>query len=405
MGNIKDKVAIIGMGCTPFGELWDKGYSDLIIDAAYEAAEDAGIDLKDVEAGFIGNLHSGLLTAAPLSESLQWDCKPVTRVENNCATGAEALRVAAFSVASGMYDVVLALGVEKCKDGGSGMLEAPGTTHPVLVTGSAPASFAKAAVRYFEQYGISREEGKRLISTIAVKNHFNGSLSPKAMFRKSIAIETAIRAPIIAWPLGLYDCCPVSDGAAAAIVCRADLAKKRFKKDNPILIKGVGLAAGRIDPAKGKYIPDRDITFFDETWAAAKQAYDQAGVKDPRKEISLAEVHDCFTITEMLIYESLGFCPKGKAKEDMDAGSFNLRGVYGQSDSELLPVNPDGGLKAFGHPVGASGLRMVYEGYNQLLGKAGARQIKDVKLALSHSQGGMAGHGFQSVVTIIGRKD
>jgi len=394
MGNIKDKVAIIGMGCTRFGELWDKGVPDMIIEAAYEAYEDAGVGPKDIEAVFVGNVSSGYWTGASATEALQLDKIPSTRVENNCATAAEALRVGAFAVASGMYDVVLCLGFEKLKDYGSGLLEMPGSMHPISTVGSAPASFAKSAVRYFEKYGLSREEGKRIIAQIAVKNHYNGSLHPKAHFRRPITLETALNAPIIAWPLGLFDCCPVTDGAAAAIITCSDLAKK-FTEDY-VLIKGLGLAIGRIDPFKGKFRPDVDITFWDETAAAAKQAYEQVGIKDPRKEISLAIVHDCFTITELIIYESLGFSPIGRGKEDVDAETFTLKGE--------LPINTDGGLKSFGHPVGASGLRMVYELYNQFLGRAGQRQLKDPKLGLAHSQGGTPGM-FQSSVTIIGPRD
>jgi acetyl-CoA C-acetyltransferase len=391
MGTIKDKVAIIGMGCTKFGEIWDKGIPDLIIEAAYEAFEDAGIGPKDVQAAWIGNLHSGQMTGAFLTEALQLDMIPCTRVENNCASGAEAIRNAAFSVAAGMYDVALAVGVEKLKDYGSGMLEAPATYHPTLVAGSAPSAFARSAVRYFERYGLSREQGKRTIAKIAVKNHHNGTMHPKAMFQREVTIDAVMNAPFLSWPLGIFDCCPVSDGAAAAIVTRPELAKK-FTKEW-VNMKGSGLAVGRINPFQGKYRTAYEGTFWDETAAAAKQAYEQAGVKNPRKEISLAEVHDCFSITELIIYESLGFSPIGKGKEDVDSGFFTIKGE--------LPVNPDGGLKSFGHPIGASGLRMIYEGYNQLLGRAGARQQKNPKLALAHSQGGTPG-AFEAAVTIIG---
>jgi acetyl-CoA C-acetyltransferase len=390
MGDIKDKVAIIGIGCTKFGELWDKGIDDLIIDSTYEALDDAGIGLDQCEAAVMGTLSSGLLTAAPLAEALAFDNKPVSRVENNCASGADALRYAAFSVASGMYDIVLAVGVEKSKDMGSGSLEAVGTLHPVTTIGSAPAAFGKAAVRYCEQYGLSREQLKRTLAKIAVKGHYNGSLHPKAHFRKPIVLEAAVQAPLVAWPLGLFDCCPVTDGAAAAIVCRADMAKKFGEH---VIIKAIGLATGRIDPCKGKYYEDRDITFFQESYTAAQQAYDQMGIKNPRKEISTANIHDCFTITEFLLYETLGFSPVGNAKPDVDAGNFTLKGD--------LPVNTDGGLKAFGHPVGASGIRMIYECYNQLLGRAGPRQIKDPKIGMQLSQGGMAGHGMQSLCTLV----
>jgi len=394
MGNIKDKVAIIGMGCTRFGELWDKGVPDMIIESAYEAYEDAGVGPKDIEAVFVGNVSSGYWTGASVTEALQLDNIPSTRVENNCATAAEALRVGAFAVASGMYDVVLCLGFEKLKDYGSGLLEMPGSMHPISTVGSAPASFAKSAVRYFEKYGLSWEEGKRIMAKIAVKNHYNGSLHPKAHFRRAVTLETVLNAPMIAWPLGLFDCCPVTDGAAAAILTRADLAKNF--KDDYVLIKGLGLAVGRIDPFKGKFRADTDITFWDESAAAAKQAYEQVGIKDPRKEISMAEVHDCFTITELIIYESLGFSPIGRGGEDVDAGTFTLEGD--------LPINMDGGLKSFGHPVGASGLRMVYEVYNQIRGAAGPRQMKNPGLGLAHSQGGTPG-AFQSSVTILGPRD
>ncbi len=267
----------------------------------------------------------------------------------------------------------------------------PGSLHPITVVGSAPASFAKSAVQYFEKYKIPFDKGKEVLAKIAVKNHANGALSPKAHFRRAITLETALKAPIIAWPLGLFDCCPVTDGAACAIITRADKAKS-IKKDH-VMIKGLGLSVGRIDPFKGKFRSDVDITFWDETWVAAQQAYQQVGIKDPRKEIGSAEVHDCFTITELIIYESLAFCDRGKGPEEVEKESFTLKGD--------LPVNTDGGLKSFGHPVGASGLRMVYELYNQQLGRAGERQLKNPKLGLAHSQGGTPGM-FQASVTIVG---
>jgi len=394
MGSIKDKVAIIGMGCTQFGDLWNKGVSDLIIDCCYEAYEDAGVGPKDIEAVFVGNVSSSMWTGATVTEALELDKIPATRVENNCATAAEALRVGAFSVAAGMYDTVLCVGFEKLKDYGSGALEMPGGMHPITVVGSAPSSFSKSAIRYFEQYKIPYDKGKEILAKIAVKNHANGALHPKAQFRRPITLEQAINAPIIAWPLGLFDCCPVTDGAAAAIITRADKAKS-YTKDY-CLIKGLGLSVGRIDPFKGKFRPDVDITFWDETWIAAQQAYEQTGIKNPRKEIGSAEVHDCFTITELIIYESLGFCPRGKGPEEVEAESFALKGD--------LPINTDGGLKCFGHPVGASGLRMIYELYNQQLGRAGERQVKNPKLGLAHSQGGTPGM-FQASVTIIGPRD
>jgi acetyl-CoA C-acetyltransferase len=375
MESIKDKVAIIGMGLCKFGENWEQGADDMIIEAAYEAYEDAGIEPSDIQAAWVGTLYSGV-AGVTLAEPLKLPRIPVTRVENYCATGHEAIRNASFAVACGMYDVVLACGFEKLKDTGAGGLGVGRGMHPVLEgRRTAPSTFAFIATRYFHTYGLSPEEGKRTLAKIAVKNHHNGSMSPKAHFQREVTLEQVINAPFIAWPLGLFDCCPTTDGAAAAIITRADLAKK-FRPD-PIYIKGIGFAANQILP---HFEPGFDWTGFEMNRSAASQAYDQAGIRDPRKEINVAIVHDCFTITEMIDCEDLGFSPKGRAKEDIDAGTFTLEGE--------LPVNSDGGLKAFGHPIGASGIRMTYEVYKQLQGKAGPRQIKNVQRGLSHTLGG-----------------
>ncbi len=393
MGTIRDQVAIVGMGCSKFGEHWDKGRDDLIIEAAYEAYEDAGIGPRDIQAAFSGTLFGGV-TPATLAEPLQLDYIPISRVEANCATGLDALRFACFAVACGMYDLVLAIGFEKGKDTGVGFLTYPYGLHPAFPIGSAPGSYAFGAQRYFHKYNITPEEGKQMLAQIAVKNHRNGAMHPKAHFQREVTLEQVMRAPIMAWPLGLFDCCPTTDGAAAAIVTRADLAKNFG--DDYILVKGLGLAVGRTSPYRGWARSDVDYTFWEETDHAARQAYEQAGVHDPRREITMAEVHDCFTITELINYESLGFSPVGKGKEDVEAGTFTLEGS--------LPVNTDGGLKAFGHPIGASGLRMVYELYNQLLGRAGPRQLKNPNLGLAHAQGGVPG-AFQAMVVIVGPRD
>lgn len=302
-----------------------------------------------------------------------------------------------MAVASGMYDVAMAVGFEKCKDSGTGALTFPYGVHPAYGVTSAPCAFAMAALAYFKKYGLTVEEGKRTIAKIAVKNHHNGSMSPKAHFQREITLEQALNAPMIAYPLGLFDCCPTTDGAAAAIVVRSDIAKNF--RDDYVLVKGFGLSVGRRDVYSGRTRPasDFDYTVWRETEEAAKQVYDQLGIKNPREEISVANVHDCFTITELIIYESLGFSPKGQGKEDVDSGFFTLDGG--------LPVNTDGGLKAFGHPIGASGLRKVYEPYKQLQGKAGPRQIKNIGLGLSHSQGGNPTGGFEGLITVLGPRD
>ena len=232
---------------------------------------------------------------------------------------------------------------------------------------SAPASFAYLANRYFHHYGLAPEFGKRLLAEIAVKNHYNGSLNPKAHFHNRLTVEQVMRAPIVAWPLGLFDCCGVSDGAAAAVVVRADMAKN-FRPD-PIYVKALALSAGS---RQGCMRNDYDYVHVEENVIASKMAYEQAGIKEPRKEISLAEVHDCFTCHELILYEDLGFSPRGRARDDIEAGTFTLTGE--------LPVNSDGGLKCFGHPLGASGLRMMYELYKQLQEKGGPRQVKESEI-------------------------
>jgi len=392
---IKDKAAIIGMGCVKFGENWEQSAADMIIDATYEAYEDAGIEPKDINAAWVGTSQGGV-RGTQLAVPLKLEYIPISRLENACATATDAFRNACYAVAAGVYDIALAVGVEKIKDTGFSGLETSYARHtaqgtwldPEVFVGM-PAQFALAATRYFHRYGLSYDEGKRTLAKISMKSHHNGTLSPKAHLHREITLEQAINAPIIAWPLGLFDCCGVSDGASAAIVTRPDLAKK-FRGDY-ITVKGLGITCGA---SQAELQDDYDFTHFEETVTAARLAYQEAGIKEPRKEIDLASVHDCFSITELINYEDLGFSPRGKAKEDVDAGTFTLEGD--------LPVNTDGGLKCFGHPVGASGLRMIYEIYKQLQGKAGPRQLKDPKIGLTHNLGGLPGR-FTCAVTILGR--
>jgi len=241
------------------------------------------------------------------------------------------------------------------------------------------------ATGYFAKYGLTHEDGKRLLGQIAVKNHHNGSLCPKAHFQQEITLEQALNAPMIAYPLGLFDCCGVSDGAAVAIITRADLAKK-FRPD-PIYIKSVQICQG---PREGWISQTYDFAHVEETYRCGIAAYQEAGITNPRKELSIAEVHDCFSITELTIMEDLQFSPRGRVKEDIEAGTYTLEGE--------LPVNSDGGLKCFGHPIGATGLRMLYEVYQQLQGKAGKRQVKNPRLGLTHNQGGEPGAATVSVL-------
>ena len=390
MQGIKDRVAIIGMGCTKFGERWDASAADLMVDAAYEAYEDAGITSKDVQAAWLGTVQTSR-TGQPLAQALKLDYIPITRVENACATATDAFRNACYAVAAGIYDIALTVGVEKLKDSGfSGLAVGEGVGSEVTPPTPPPSQFALAATRYFHHYGIPYEEGKRTLAQIASKNHHNGTLNPKAHFQREVSVEQVMKAPMIAWPLGLYDCCGVSDGAAAAIITTPEIARS-FRSDY-VLVKGLGLAVGSF----GILRDDWDFVHFPENVRAAEASYQEAGITNPREEIDLAIVHDCFTITELIIAEDLGFSPRGKASEDVEAGTFTLEGD--------LPINTDGGLKCFGHPIGASGIRMIYEVYKQLQDKAGPRQVKKADLGLTHNLGGRPG-SFTASVAIFGRAE
>ncbi len=385
---IKDRIAIVGMGCTNFGEHWDKSSEDLLIDAAYQAYESAGVQPNDVDAYWLGTM--GQLSGLTLSVPLKIDYKPVTHVENFCATGSEALRQACYAVASGAYDIAMAIGVEKLKDSGfSGLVVGSPPNDGTLGNMTAPASFSLLAPAYFNKYGLEAAKGKEVLARIAWKNHRNGAKNPKAQFRKEVSMETILNSPKVADPLGVMDCSGVADGSAAAIVVRAEDAHKYTK--HPIYIKALSFVAG---PGEGPLAQDYDFTTFREVVASAKDAYKQAGITDPRQQISMAEVHDCFTPTELVLYEDLGFSPRGTAWQDVMNGFFDLDGG--------LPVNPDGGLKSFGHPIGASGLRMMYEMWLQLRGEAGPRQLDDPQLGLTHNLGGAPGKCV-SFVSIVGK--
>ena len=393
MESIKDKVAIIGMGCSQFGEMWDKGPTDLIVEACSEALEDAGIEAKDIQQAWFASLVSGA-TGARLSSALKLPYIPITRVENFCSGGSHALGNACYAVAAGVCDIALACGVEKLKDrsGGFAYPNPEPFDSSKIMPEIAPANmFAQIAVKLFKDRGWGYEEGRRTLAKISVKSHHNGTLNPKAHLRREITEEDVLNAPMVVYPFGLYDCCGVSDGAAAAIICRQDMAKNF--RDDFILVKAVSFASGS---GESRLFDDYDFLDTPETRMAAKRAYEQAGIKNPRKEISLAEVHDCFSIHEFMIYEQLGFSPPHGAKEDIEAGTFTLEGE--------LPVNTDGGLKCFGHPLSASGLRMVYEVYKQLQGKAGPRQVKNASIGLTHNVGGMTGY-LNAAVLLFGKRD
>src|SRR3954466_14861598 len=275
---IKDRVAIVGMGCTPFGEHWDKSTDDLLIDSTNEAFASVGLTKDDVDAYWLGTMGSGQGSGLTLSRPLKLDYKPVTRVENYCATGSEAFRNACYAVASGAYDVVMAIGVEKLKDSGySGLVVSSPANDGTSATVTAPASFSLLAPAYANKYGVDKDEMKDVLTRIAWKNHKNGALNPRAQFRKEVSKETIACSPIVAGPLGIFDCSGVSDGSAAAIIVRAEDAHRY--SDHPLYVKALSFIAG---PAAGPIDPSYDYTSFTEVVRSAEDAYHQAGIEDPR---------------------------------------------------------------------------------------------------------------------------
>src|SRR5262249_18036209 len=331
--SIRDRVAIVGMGCTPFGEHWGKSVDDMLIESSTDAFKSAGIGKDDIDAFWLGTSGSGA-SGLTLSRPLKLDYKPVTRVENMCATGSEAFRNACYAVASGAYDIVMAVGVEKLKDSGDSRLVGSVPPHDgTSVAMTAPAMFSLLAPAYREKFGVSEEEMKDVLTRIAWKNHYNGARNPRAQFRSEVPKEVICASPLIAGQLGIFDCSGVSDGSAAAIIVRAEDASKYT--DKPMYVKALSFAAG---PAAGPIDPSYDYTTFNEVVRCAEDAYQQAGISDPRSELAMAEVHDCFTPTELVLMEDLGFSSRGHAWKDVLDGAFDLEGD--------LPVNPDGGLKS-----------------------------------------------------------
>jgi acetyl-CoA C-acetyltransferase len=391
---IKDKVAILGMGCSNFGERWDVGYEHLLNESFSEALSDAGIERKQIEAVWLGSALERSLgnSAIPAATALRLEGIPVTRVENMCATGTEALRGAVYAVASGAVDIALAIGVEKLKDTGYGGLPTlgKGTLNDIWMPySSAPAGFAQLAAGYRAKHGISKEDLKKAIGRVSWKSHQNGAKNPKAHLRKAVEMDTILKAPIIAEPLGVFDCCGVSDGSACAIVTTPAIARALGKRDL-ITIKALQLSASA---GREWGTSSWDGSYVQNTRNAAKAAYKEAGISNPRKELSAMEVHDCFSITELVTMEDLGVSEDGHAWRDVLDGVFDADGE--------IPCQIDGGLKCFGHPIGASGLRMVYEHYLQLQGRAGARQLKNPQLGLSHNLGGVPYNGV-CAISIVG---
>ncbi|HEY2808234.1 MAG TPA: acetyl-CoA acetyltransferase [Steroidobacteraceae bacterium] len=388
---IRDRVAIIGMGCTHFSERWDAGPEDLMVEAVGEALTDAGIARDDIGAAWLGVFFDEQSTgksALPLSLALRLPNIPVTRVENLCATGTEALRGAVYAVAAGACDIALAVGVEKLKDTGyAGLPErTKGTFEDLYLPGStAPGAFAQLASAYGARHGFSMEQLREAMAHISVQSHANGARNPKAHLRNRITKEQVLAAPMIAYPLGMLDCCGVSDGAACAIVTTPEKARALGKRDF-VTVKALQLA-----PSNGVEMGHQswDGSYTLTTRLAAARAFVEAGIAKPREAIDLMEVHDCFSITQLVLMEDLGFSEPGRAPHDVLAGRYGPDGA--------IPCQMDGGLKCFGHPIGATGLRMAYEIYLQLLGRAGERQLAAPSLGLTHNLGGIPNRNVASV--------
>jgi acetyl-CoA C-acetyltransferase len=394
---IKDKVAILGMGCSKFGERWDASPEDLMVEAYNEAMADAGISAEQLDAAWFSTHMDDVGTGrggTPMGIALRLPNIGVTRVENFCAGGSEAIRAAVYAVAAGACDIAIALGVEKLKDTGYGGLpvSAVGTYIPQWYPNAvAPANFAQLASAYQRKHSVDPALLKRAIARVSIKSHANGAKNPKAHFRQAVTEEQVLKAPIIAEPLGLYDCAGVSDGAAAVIVTRPEIARSLGKRDL-VTFKALQVA---VSNGWEMHSNEWDGSYVHTARIAARKAYAEAGIQNPVAEVSMTEVHDCFSITELVTMEDLGLSEEGAAVRDFLDGKFDADGA--------IPCQIDGGLKCFGHPIGASGIRMLYEMYLQLQGRAGPRQLKDPKIGLTHNLGGQPSQNVCSV-SIVGRE-
>jgi acetyl-CoA C-acetyltransferase len=382
--NWSQDIAILGVGSTAFGDYFGASAADMLRTAVDEALSDADVSRDAVEAGWLGSYfaHSGLSGTA-LSDAVGLNGKPVSRVENYCVTGTDAVRQGALAIAAGAYDLVLVAGVEKLKERGDAGIPDQGEHHVIGRGRSAPGGFALSATAYLREHRLDTV----VLDEVAVKNHDNGADHPKAHLRRRLTLEEAAAAPMVSSPLRLFDCCPTSDGAAAVLLGRPELATS----DRPVVtIGGIGLASFTAEPYLA---PGFDYLSWPATVAAAGDAYAQAGISP--HEVDVAEVHDCFTITELLNIEDLGLAPRGEAWQSTRAGETRVDG--------RIPINPSGGLKAFGHPVGASGIRMVYEITRQLQGRAEGRQVHEPRIGVTHNVGGPG--GAIAGVTVLRRID
>lgn len=376
-------VAIIGIGMTKFGELWDQSIRDMFAEAALKAMENAGVEKLD--SLYVGSLSSGLYTyqehiASVMAEYIGQTGIPASRVESACASGGLSVKSAFFEVASGMSDIVMAGGVEKMWDADDGsfiLATAADQEYEAFHGVTFPGLYAMLANIYMHQYGLTREE----LAQVPIFSHKHSVNNPNAQYPFEINLDTVLNSSMVADPLRLMDCSPITDGAAAVILCPLDRAKEFT--DKPIKIKGIGAATGPI-----AFHDHKDLTRLDAVRLAGERAYKMAGVAP--EDISFAEVHDCFSIAQIVTAEELGFFDYGTGGKAIAEG----QGTYGGK----IVINSSGGLKAKGHPVGATGVAQIIEAVEQLRGEAGARQVKDAKLGMTQNMGGSGG---SSVVHIL----
>ncbi len=384
------EVAIIGAGTTLFGELWERSFRDLAVEAGLRAIEDAGISGDEIQALYGGNMSAGRFIEQEHIGALIADYAglarlhiPATRAEAACASGALAMHLAVLSIASGWYDLVIAAGIEKMTDVGSDSAEellasSVDRKWEVIYGATLPSLFAMMARLHMTRYNTTAEQ----MAQVAVKNHANAVHNPCAQYRREISLESVLASPLVADPLRVLDCSSIADGASAVVVCAAENARQYT--DSPIYVKASVQASDTIS------LHDRrDLITMDATVAAARKAYQQASLQP--SQIDLAEVHDSYTIAELIAIEDLDFVKKGEGGKATEAGETAIGG--------RIPVNPSGGLKACGHPLGATGIRQIVEITQQLRGEAGKRQVPGAEVALTHNIGGTGGTAIVHIFT------
>ncbi len=393
--SMKDRIAVVGAGCTAFGEHFDKSYSAMISEAVWEALDEAGVGPKDIDGAWLGTafpdagVYKGR-SGMDLAEAVGLFDIPITRVSNYCATGQDALRGAVMALMAGQCKVALAVGVEKLRDRpptDSIVKMMTDAGHPFLQKGfTAAGTFAIYATQQMKRFGVTAED----LAQVTVKNHKHATLNPKAHHRKEISLQEAMQSPPVANPLTLLGACPTTDGAAAVVLVRTEDAQA-LNPDH-VLLKGHGFSISN----------GWDLPFFDETYdfsgfratqKASQVAYEMAGIRNPLEELDMVELHDCFANVELLTYADLGLTTPGEQAHLLRDGVTTLGGK--------CPVNVSGGLLSCGHPVGATGLRMTYEITRQLQGRGGKRQVPNARLGLLHNIGGP---GAVSAVTILGAR-